>query len=348
MTRDGRRLLPSRGHRRADVGSKALSEIPSLILSLRGPRLRRQHGSSPDGRSGRPVAIAGASSSICECRAQPTAPPTSDAPKKRHHVNVRGLERRMLCRNGGRNGGRSSLCRLALSPAWKRESGCCCDVGEIPPPDVAGEPNRTARRCPPFLSSGRECWGSGVRLHLSCLLPRISRVIGPQDLRRFVDTSVVTDIHHAGCCVQDLNEPVAMHERVFGGKCVKRESAATSTRPEQVTEKGPSAALTGSRDAATSRTYASDPPACVPRAPPAALPFGRLPAPSNVEGHLDLLEQPGRKRVFQQPAGLDNTVPTPAFRLTPASGMPDTPPRPLACERGTAEREIIPPSPNNF
>ncbi len=33
----------------------------------------------------------------------------------------------------------------------------------------------------------------------------------------------------------------------------------------------------------------------------AALPFGRLTVPSEVEGHLDLFEQPGRKRVFQHP-----------------------------------------------
>lgn len=35
-----------------------------------------------------------------------------------------------------------------------------------------------------------------------------------------------TDIHHAGYFVQDLNEAVAMYERVFGGRCVKRGSAA--------------------------------------------------------------------------------------------------------------------------
>ena len=40
----------------------------------------------------------------------------------------------------------------------------------------------------------------------------------------------------------------------------------------------------------------------VPRPARAAWPFGRLTVPSEVEGHLDLFEQPGRKRVFRHRA----------------------------------------------
>ncbi len=40
----------------------------------------------------------------------------------------------------------------------------------------------------------------------------------------------------------------------------------------------------------------------VPRAAHAALPFDTLRVPSDVEGHLDLFEQPERKRVFHHPA----------------------------------------------
>jgi hypothetical protein len=50
------------GRMRQDVGSKALSKIPPLTLGLRESRPHGQHGWSTDGRSGRPVAIAGAPS----------------------------------------------------------------------------------------------------------------------------------------------------------------------------------------------------------------------------------------------------------------------------------------------
>ena len=93
-------------------------------------------------------------------------------------------------------------------------------------------------------------------------------------------------------------------------------------KAEQAAEKGPSAVThlrwvprapgTHPKDGCGAATYGPSTPRTSPgthrKMGDAALPFDRLTVPSQVEGHLDLFEQPGRKRVFQQPARAEHRV----------------------------------------